>query len=506
MANNNDERIFGIDLGTTNSCIAVVEDDGEPRVLANFLGYDTTPSVVYYDPVSSVVLVGNEAKQIMGGDAENAVAFIKREIGNKDYKRTINGEQITPLKISAMILKKVVSDANELLESEGCEPIHKAVITVPAYFGSTECEITRQAGEIAGLEVLRLIPEPTAAAISYGVKDLEGKTFMIYDLGGGTFDVSIMRMKNGRLEELSNDGDHRLGGVDWDIELANYAFRLCELDIEYGEIAETKDAGNILIAAETAKKALSNKSEINMRFIYKRRPYVAKITREEFEDLMSDHVDQTIMLMQRAIKNSRVKLTSNDIQEIILVGGSSFMPMIRRAVSEAFPNAVVRLDRMKPNLAVAEGAAIYAKWPLKEEAPVMVSPCSYGVGCFINDKKVNSHVILKDDPYGTIKKDQFSTRMEGQTSLNIEIYTDRSVEPTMDIMYCTRLASKPLSWGHPVPKGTTLNVVFHLTEDGILKVTGECQGKVVDFTLEVQGASQSEIDDARRDLNNKTIG
>ena len=498
------EPIYGIDLGTTNSCIAVMGEDGEPYVIENFEGYKTTPSVVYYDDMGNV-LVGDEAKRLMGGDSEHTVAFIKREIGNPNYNRVIYGENITPLKISAMILKKVVADANDQRKAEGLEPINKAVITVPAYFGSTECEITRQAGEIAGLEVLKLIPEPTAAAISYGTKSLEGKTFMVYDLGGGTFDISIMRVNNGQLEELANDVDHHLGGVDWDIALADYAFQLCGLDVSFAEIQETIQAGRILLSAEQAKKMLSRSTETNMKFSYNRHPYTAKITRDAFENLMSDSVDQTILLMRRAIKNSKTPLQISDIDEIILVGGSSYMPMIRKAIEVEFPNAKITLDRLKPDQAVAEGAAIYASMP-QEKTVQTVSPCAYGLGCYNQDKKVSSHLINRGDKYGTLNKDMFTTRNDNQTSVNLEIYSDRSYEAEVSVSRCKLLASKPLSWVKPVPKGSRIEVSFHLTSDGILKVYGECGGTKINFDLDVQGASQKEVEDAINDIQNKTIG
>ncbi|MGN1172501.1 MAG: Hsp70 family protein [Muribaculaceae bacterium] len=498
---NDKELIYGIDLGTTNSCIALVGEDGEPHVLENYEGFKTTPSVVYYDDMGNV-LVGDEAKRLMNGDAEHTVAFIKREIGNKNYNREIYGEKISPLVISSMILKKMVADANDMRVSEGLEPIHKAVITVPAYFGSTECEITRQAGEIAGIEVVKLIPEPTAAAISYGTKDLEGKTFMVYDLGGGTFDISIMRVENGQLQELANDGDHHLGGVDWDVALANYAFQLCGIAVNYEEIQDTPEAGRIILNAEQSKRMLSRNSETNMKFNYKHRPYVARITRDAFEDLMSERVDDTIMLMRRAIKNSRTPLTADDIQEIILVGGSSYMPMIKKAVEEAFPKAKIRLDRLKPDLAVAEGAAIYASTGVKVK---MVSPCSYGIGCFVDDREVSSHLINKGDPYGTKKNDEFSTRNDNQTSVLIRVYSDRANEHNVPVSRCAMLASKPLEWGKPVPKNTPVYITFHLTESGILKIYGECGGNHVVFDLDVEGASQAEVEEARKTISNKTI-
>ena len=219
--------VFGIDLGTTNSCISTIGEDGLPVVIKNLDDEFTTPSVVYYDEESDECYVGREAKSGMGGAPEQTIAFIKREMSNPNYSREVNGKPVSPVEVSALILKKVVDDANEQRSYEGLTPIRKAVITVPAYFGAMERELTKQAGEIAGLEVLDLLNEPTAAALSYGTKGLEGKTFMIYDLGGGTFDISIMRMKDGVLTTLSTDGDHKLGGVDWDIALLDVV-AVCE--------------------------------------------------------------------------------------------------------------------------------------------------------------------------------------------------------------------------------------------------------------------------------------
>jgi molecular chaperone DnaK (HSP70) len=218
------KEVYGIDLGTTNSCIAVIGEDGLPQVIKNLEDAATTPSVIFYDETGEPV-VGGEAKSMMGSDIKRTVAFIKREMSNKNYELDIDGTTVTPITASALILKKVVDDANEQRSYEGLPPIHKAVITVPAYFGNDERERTKQAAQIAGLEVLGLLNEPTAAALSYGTKGLNNKTFMIYDLGGGTFDVSIMRMENNELETLASDGNHHLGGVDWDIALIDYALQ-----------------------------------------------------------------------------------------------------------------------------------------------------------------------------------------------------------------------------------------------------------------------------------------
>ncbi len=505
MAKNKPEEVYGIDLGTTNSCIALVGDDGLPHVINNADDKYTTPSVVYYDTDQGVVVVGEEAKLQMQGDPERSVAFIKRELGNPNYSRSIDGEEITPLKISAMILKKVVADANAARAEQGKDPITKAVITVPAYFGNTEKELTRRAGELAGLEVLRLIPEPTAAAISYGTTGPDGKIFMVYDLGGGTFDISIMRVKGNDFEELSNDGDHHLGGVDWDIMLLNYALRQHDLGIEYEDIQDSRDVGRMLINAERAKVNLSNNTSVNLNLIYKRKTYITPISRDDFEDLTYDRVDSTIILMKRAIKHSRVPITADDISEIILVGGSSSMPMIRKAVEKAFPKAQIRLDRVKSNKAVAEGAAIYAHRLGVTPPPPPLPSRSYGISCFVDDKEVVSNVLTRKDPIGTESFRMYETLKEGQTSATLAIYENISFDEHTPLLRSTLLASNELTWGVPVPKGTDLKVIMKLSPDGTLRVSGECNGHQATYNVTVTGASENELNEARRDIENKTI-
>lgn len=514
---------YGIDLGTTNSCVALVGSDNEPHVINNILGFPTTPSVVYYSD-DGCVLVGDEAKQQMGIAPDRTVECIKREIGNSKYKRTIDGEQITPLKISAMILKKLVADANEVRAEDGGAPINDVVITVPAYFGSREREITRQAGEIAGLNVLALIPEPTAAAISYGLRDLDGKTFMIYDLGGGTFDISIMRAHDGVLEELANDGDHRLGGKDWDTCLLDHILASNGLPsyLELRDMSNTGELGRMVLSAENFKKRLSSATELNARIMYKSRNYMTKVTREDFEEMTEDRVESTIMLMRRAIKNSRVPLTTNDIDEIILVGGSSYMPMIINAVKEEFPKANIRRDALKPNLAIAEGAAIYASNPDivstvstpvsgaegdKPQPPAIeiVSPCSYGICCIQNGVDMIANIIRRGEPTGTTHTEGFVTSKENQSDILLSIYENRIYEKTAQVRVSNLLTENVLRLGAAVPKGTPIKVVFTLNTNGILEVYGECKGKKTRFNVQVQGATDKEVETAKLELGGHQV-
>ncbi len=503
------EEAFGIDLGTTNSCVAIVGSDGLPQVIKNLDDEFTTPSVVYYDD-GGECYVGTEAKRGMAVDIDRIVAFIKREMSNKDYQRDIDGNEITPVGASALILKKVVDDANEQRGYEGLPPIHKAVITVPAYFGNMECELTKQAGRIAGLEVLDLLNEPTAAALSYGAKGLEGKTFMIYDLGGGTFDVSIMRMQNGVLDTLSTDGDHHLGGVDWDIALLDYMLMISGLDITYDDIKDERESGKMLLAAETCKKNLSKSEKASFKLVYKRKQYVKEVSRSVLEELTSDLMDKTIDIIRHAMKISREP--DAKIDEIILVGGSSYMPMVKQRLMKEF-SCPIRLDNLEPDRAVAKGAAIHAaKLAGNGKAKVKIgtdlASRSYGVRCYDSeqDKYFVVNVVKRTDDQVYEGAMNFCTVKEDQTSVLVALYENISEADNVDINKCTLVGEERLSWGFPVPKGTTLEAHVSRSSDGTVRFWEECQGKKVYMEIKYKGMySDAEIEQMRKELEKKRV-
>lgn len=483
--------VFGIDLGTTNSCISTIGEDGLPVVIKNLDDEFTTPSVVYYDEESDECYVGREAKSGMGGAPEQTIAFIKREMSNPNYSREVNGKPVSPVEVSALILKKVVDDANEQRSYEGLTPIRKAVITVPAYFGAMERELTKQAGEIAGLEVLDLLNEPTAAALSYGTKGLEGKTFMIYDLGGGTFDISIMRMKDGVLTTLSTDGDHKLGGVDWDIALLDFALQSCGLDVTYDDIKSERDAAKMLLAAEVCKKNLSKSDKATIKLIYKRKPYLKELSRSVFEEITEDLVESTIDMMHHALKIAREPLTPADIDEIILVGGSSYMPMIKKRILKEF-NCQLRLDMFEPDRAVAQGAALHAA-KLQGDEKINVAlgedmgARSYGTDISTEEGIMIQNILLRTDPLLYENTFYFTTSNEGQTSASISLYENTSTDPYVSVKKSTLIMDKTLAWNHPVPKGTEIIMHVNRNEEGIVHVTGECSGKKEEFSIETKG-------------------
>lgn len=504
------KQVYGIDLGTTNSCIAVIGEDGLPQVIKNLEDAYTTPSVIFYDETGEPV-VGGEAKSMMGSDIKRTVAFIKREMSNKNYQQDIDGIAVTPITGSALILKKVVDDANEQRSYEGLPPIKKAVITVPAYFGNDERERTKQAAQIAGLEVLGLLNEPTAAALSYGTKGLDNKTFMIYDLGGGTFDVSIMRMQNGELETLASDGNHHLGGVDWDIALIDYALQKEGLGVTYDDIKDTKEVGKMLIGAENCKKNLSKSEKAAFKFMYQKKMHFIDISRSVFEELTEDLVDRTINIVEKAKKLALERTDSLNISDIILVGGSSYMPMIKKRLMEEYPNCNLRLDNLEPDRAVAKGAAIHAASLEGEQTKVTLgddlATRSYGFECYNGDDRlVVQNVVKRTDPLVYNGSTPFSTRKEDSTSVELSLYENISTDDEVELEKCTLIEKADLEWGFAVPSGTPVIAYVVRDSNGIVKIKVECEGKVKEFVVKGEGTlSDAEIAAERRRLANKHV-
>lgn len=485
-------EIFGIDLGTTNSCIAEINTLNKlPIIIKNSEDTQTTPSVVYFDEYDTPI-VGGEAKRCMSQDSTRTVAFIKREMSNPKYHRIIGKENISPVKISAMILKKLVDDANLSREYRGLPRIKDAVITVPAYFGNNERELTKQAGEVAGLNILGLLNEPTAAALSYGSDHLNGKCFMVYDLGGGTFDVSIMRMQNGVLETLASDGDQHLGGMDWDIELVNYVLSTCcNTKERYEDIKDTSNGGALILAAEQCKKFLSKSDEAPMRFRYNRRMYTKPIKRSLFEELTADLLERTIKVVRQAMSMSTIKNIS--IDEIILVGGSSYMPMVKQRLSKEFPRATIRLDMFEPDLAVAKGAAIHAyniaNPSYKPAAGIKIGKDlgtrSYGVGIIERNsgKEMIMNLILRTHPIVYSGTATTCTKNEGQECVYIGIYENTSTTDLVDRGLGTLISAQTISWGYPVPKDTDIHYIIKRGNDGIVHIEVQCQSKKIYFDI-----------------------
>ena len=345
-------KIFGIDLGTTYSCIAYVDEYGKPVTVPNHENSPVTPSVVYFETGGSVS-VGDVAKQALESDPDLVCSTIKRQMGNADFRFNANGTDYKPETISSLILKKLAKDASEKLGEE----VKDVIITCPAYFGLDEREATKNAGEIAGLNVLSIINEPTAAAISYGLKAEETQTVMVYDLGGGTFDVTIIKVDSGVIEVIATGGDHNLGGKDWDAEIQKYAIDQyvqqtggSEDDIYNDPVA----LGDLELISEQAKKQLSQLEKASIRLNGAK----IVITVEQFENntanLLQSSIDKTKDTMNEAAAKG---VTHYD--KILLVGGSTFMPQVKKRLEQEF--AGIPIEFCDPNESVARGAAIYGQ-------------------------------------------------------------------------------------------------------------------------------------------------
>ncbi len=346
-------KVLGIDLGTTNSCTAIIEL-GEPKVITNSEGKRLIPSVVGFSKKNEL-LVGDLAKRQIISNPENSVQSIKRYMGKPDYRVPLNKEHYTPHGISAMILQKLKADAEKYLG----DAVGKAVITVPAYFNDSQRFATKKAGEMAGLDVLRVINEPTAAALAYGLRDgVEDQKILVYDLGGGTFDVSILKIKHGVFEVLATCGDTELGGDDFDQKIVDYLLSEFK-EAEGTDLSENVEAlQRIKEAAERCKIDMSSltTANVDLPYISENKRLDMEISREQFEAMTEDLVNKTISIMEKSLKDAG--LSPQDIDEVILVGGSTRIPAVAKRVEDFMGKTPLR--NINPDEVVAMGAAVQA--------------------------------------------------------------------------------------------------------------------------------------------------
>ena len=411
-------KIIGIDLGTTNSCVAVMEG-GKPVVIANTEGARTTPSVVAFTKTGER-LVGEPAKRQAVTNAEKTISSIKREMGT-DYKKEIDGKKYSPQEISAMILQKLKADAENYLG----EKVSEAVITVPAYFNDAQRQATKDAGKIAGLDVKRIINEPTAAALAYGLDNESEQKIMVYDLGGGTFDVSIIEIGDGVIEVLSTSGDNRLGGDDFDQKITDYM--IAEFKKQEGvDLSGDKMAMQRLKeAAEKAKKELSSATttNINLPFITATaegpKHFDMNLTRAKFDELTHDLVERTSIPVQNALKDAGI--TAADLGQVLLVGGSTRIPAVQDKVKQMTGKEPSK--SLNPDECVAIGASIQGGKLAGDAGAgdvllLDVTPLSLSIETMGG---VATRLIERNTTIPTRKSQIFSTAADNQTAVDINV-------------------------------------------------------------------------------------
>ena len=539
--------VFGIDLGTTYSCIAYVDETGRATVVNNSEGTNTTPSVVNFASPSQVV-VGQVAKENAVIDPDNTISLVKTLMGKTDFAISYNGEDKSPEEVSAYILRKVAEDAAKMLNTE----VKDVVITCPAYFGTAERTATKNAGIIAGLNVLEVISEPTAAALYYGcAREQEEKTILVFDLGGGTFDVTIMNISSEKIEVICSDGNHELGGKDWDEAVMRYLaeefISQTGFDGEFDEYAQQ----DMRLKAEKAKQQLTSRDQVPVMLDAAGLRARINLTREKFDEITSALLGEAIEKTESAIDVAKEK--GYNIDEILLVGGSTRMPQVTKAIVDRFGMEPKILD---PDEAVAKGAAIHAvnvyvnnqkslepgdvgettvnvggatkeinADDYKEELAVqpemmsiggktrkvvVATTKSFAIEVLINGESKCCNMIIKNEPMpdGSISvTKEFGTNVANQESAELVVYESDFMEETFDVDKDFVLGTATLELPGNLPAGSPIQVTFTLSTEGILEVSGvdKTTGREVHATMQAKGIMAEEKVDELKEKSKQMV-
>jgi molecular chaperone DnaK (HSP70) len=520
-------HVFGIDLGTTYSCIARVDPTGRPEVIYNFEGDAITPSVVFFDGDKRVV--GEEARNHAIVSPFQVVEMVKTQMGS-DWRFEYDGTSYSPEEISSFILRKVVQDA----EAQLGFPVKDVVITCPAYFGVREKTATKNAGEIAGLNVLSIITEPIAAAIANGLQDDRDRVIVVYDLGGGTFDTTLIEVKGGALTVITTDGDHHLGGRQWDEVLVSYCADqwMQTTGMSDNPLDDPEVTQELFQNAEKGKKALTARVKTDVAVAHMGKRELVSVTRETFDGLTKHLLEQTVDLTRKMLAAAAAPEKGHStFDEILLVGGSTRMPQVKERLEAEFPGSPIK--SFDPDLAVAKGAAIYA-WKLSldrmyaerfPDAPAdagvvqqrmtelaaetgvapdqsgklmnarttIVTPRSFGTDAYhdVDGRQVLmvANLIKVNDQLPREKTMRFYTMDANQEAVDCRFFETLSSADSVDLVECQEIGGALLELPANLPGRAPIDVTFKLDEQGLLEVTARepSGGKFVETQITTEG-------------------
>lgn len=555
------KRIYGIDLGTTYSCISYIDDSGRPVVVPNAEGDNTTPSVVYFESPRNIV-VGKEAKNQSKLSPDRVIAFVKREMGNATFSFEVDGKPYRPEEVSSFILRKLVRDAAQHTGEE----VTDVVITCPAYFGINEREATKNAGEIAGLRVHHILNEPTAAAICYAAGKPEDKVVLVYDLGGGTFDVTVIAVSGGDIQVIYTDGNHNLGGKDWDdILISHLSDQFTKEHPDKGSPCDDPMSfQDLVLGAEELKRSLSSREKATCLVSHAGARTRVELTRPELEILTAARLGETLDLTRKVLEEAKARGYAK-IDQLLLVGGSSRMPCVARRIEEELGLAA---SLFEPDLAVTKGAAWFGlklvagemireiiaertgkrqdeidvtkldRRTLEEAANAaqkkargalrlpgaqiadmarakIINVCSRGIGVMVVAKgKPEEHEVAHLIRSNTavplsISEEGFGTVEPDQRSVKIRVMEAKATTESREVADNSELGVGVIEGLPPgLPEASPIHVTFQLAEDGTLDVAAREPSSRRELRMTIQTKaimSQSEVASSRDALSRKTV-